>query len=665
MTPAHHPAGFRTRRLQIVIAGFALAATAISWRLVDLQWRESERFRERARQQHQRRVVVEATRGAILDRDGRPLAVSVRRKSLFAHPRRLSSEQAAQAAELLAPILNSRIGPLLDKLHTDRSFVWLGRTLEPDVVAAVEASALDLGGDAPFGFLEEPKRRYPKGRLAGHVVGFAGIDGHGLEGIERTFDHALSGDPTVYLSLRDGRQSDQLFLVQQPTKQPQDVVLTLDLDVQHIVERALDDAMRRSGAQAASGIVLDPRTGDVLALANRPDVDPNSFGRADEDARRNRAIQAVFEPGSTFKMVPLAAALERNRTHATEQFDCKGGRVRRGRRTIKDVGRNRRLTVAEILAKSSNVGMVQIAERLTADELYATIRDFGFGRRTGIELPGEAAGLIRKPGDWSAFSQDSLSFGQELGVNVVQMASMLGVLANDGVQVAPRLVRSVRDGGRHERQAERPRPRRIVSDRTAEEIRSMMELVVTRGSGKRARVEGFRIAGKSGTAQIAVAGGYSPDRYMASFGGFGPVDDPRAVVIVVLDSPRGHWIHGGDVAAPIFAEIMRATLLELRAPQDADLLPHPQTTADLLEERLRPVAEALPASQSGRMPSLIGLSSREAVAILNRLGHPTVIRGSGYVVDQQPAAGSTLSAGETCTVRMRDAVSALRRRRAS
>ncbi len=643
-------------RLALVAAAVGCLAAGIGVRLFRLQVQEADAYRDRARRQHEARVVVEATRGAILDRHGAELAVSVERLSLFAHPWRIAPERAREWAARLAPVLGVRASELRKKLASDETFVWLARGLDDEQVAAVHALGLPVGNTEPLGFLPGPQRRYPRGKLASHVVGWSGIDGVGLAGIERTFDDALKGDPTVYLIHRDAHHRKIRRAIELPDERSRDVVLTLDLVLQHIVERELDRAIATTGARAASALLLDPATGDVLALANRPAPDLARYSDAPPAVRVDRAVVHAFEPGSTFKMVPMAAVLERGRAHVAEHIHCENGRLRRGSRLIRDIAPNGSLSLPEILAKSSNIGMVKLTGRVSQDELYATIRRFGFGQPTGLELPGEAAGLLRPVEEWSGFSRDSLSFGQELSVTVAQMGAMLATLANDGVRVAPRVVLGLRDEDGRFVRAARPEPVRVLSERTAGELRSMMETVISRGTGSRAAVPGYRVAGKSGTAQKAVRGGYSDSDYMASFGGFGPADDPRLVAIVVLDSPRGHWIHGGQVAAPVFANIVGPALRHLRVPGDADLLPHPDRSRTarfaIGEREPRPAA---PRSATGGvgMPDLGGRSARGAIAALAALDCRLRVEGAGYVVAQHPAPGTALAPGDVCAVRLR------------
>ena len=554
------------RRLALVVAAVFLVAIGIGVRLYYLQVVKCEELRARATQQQQRVVEVPATRGAILDRQGRDLALSLKTESLFAHPRRVTDPE--QAARLLAPIIGPSASEIRKRLQSNKTFVYLDRFLEPDQVEAVRNLDLPIGETKPFGFLPSAKRYYPRDRLAVHVVGFANIDGVGVEGIEKHFNYELQGDSTVYLVLQDGLNGRvRQKTLTAPKKKPRDVILAIDLALQHVVERELGRAMRETGAQAASAVLMDPVTGQVLALANRPAADANRYGQASEQARINRAVVHQYEPGSTLKVVTMAAALEHGKVRPNQRFDCEWGTYTFRRRRIRDSPPRGILSAAEVLEKSSNICMVKIVSRLDPRTLHETIADFGFGGRTGIELPGELSGNLRPVADWSSQTQPSLSFGYEISVTVLQMASALAVIANDGIRVPPRLVLGLRDAEGRVRRYDPPPATRVIGSRAARELTSMMEGVVLRGTGTRAQLPGYRLAGKSGTARKVIDGRYSDTEYVASFGGFGPVSWPRLVALVVIDTPRGDHA-GGQVAAPVFRRIMEDALSYVRAPRD-------------------------------------------------------------------------------------------------
>jgi len=641
--------GLRLRLVLLCVLVAAMAA-GIGARLWQLQVRETDQFAARAERQHQSRIAVPARRGAILDREGRELAVSLKTESLYVHPREV--DDAESFAERLAAVIDVPGRELQAQLQSDKPFAYLRRFLDADMAA--EVRALDLPYPT-FGFEPEPKRSYPRGKLAVHVVGYATIDGDGVEGIELTFDETLKGDPTVYLVLQDARHGGVRQLVRSPAKQPHDVLLTLDLVLQHLVERELELAMRETGALAATGVLLDPATGQVLALANRPAADPNHYGQAHESERINRALVHFYEPGSTFKFVPMAAALEVGGLRSTERVFCENGVYTAGGRTIRDISPYGRLTPRQILEKSSNIGMVKITARLEPGELHEAISNFGFGARTGIELPGESLGLVRPVEKWSSFSQDSLAFGQEVAVTAIQMTSGLSVLANDGVRIAPRVVLGTRDPEGRVQLLRAPTPERVVTDGTAAELRGMLESVIETGTGTRASVWGYRMAGKSGTAQKAIDGEYSDTHYVASFGGFGPLSEPRLVGLVVLDSPRGKQHQGGRVAAPVFGRIMNEALRYLRVPTDEDPRRGPVLRPGVETEvahAARPGGGPTRGPSEGLLADVRGLSLRRATLALTGQGLRVEVDGNGVVVSQQPAPGTVVSPGQTCRLRL-------------
>jgi len=645
-----------------MVSAFVLClAGGIGFRLYSLQVAECDRYRARADGQHRKTLSVPATRGAILDRDGGELAVSVSTTTLYAHPNKVTD--ATGAANELAEAIGASRETLYEKLASGKSFVYLGRFLDDGTTEAIRALDLDRFGARAFGYLEESRRRYPRGRLASHVVGYASTDGQGLEGVEGALDDVLSGEPSVYLIQQDGRNRRVRKPRENDTDAPadpaRDVILSIDRVLQHIVERELERAIEDTGARAATAVLLDPRNGEVLALANWPTYDANRFEGG--PSRANRAVEHYYEPGSTFKIVPLAAALERNTVRVDQRFDCEEGVWTIDQRTIHDVSPHGVLSLHEVIEQSSNIGMVKVTMTLQPAELHSMIEEFGFGSKTGIELPGESPGILRREAEWSDFTQASLAFGQEIGVTVLQMASAFGVIANDGVLARPHLVLGSR--GLDGRLVELPDVefRRVISASTARAIGSMLEGVVANGSGKRAAVPGFRLAGKSGTAQKAESGQYSDDDYMASFGGFGPSHAPRLVGLVVLDSPRGEWIYGGQVAAPVFGRIMADALRHLRTPYDDPPNTRPMPDRELRLTSLERARSLARRTAAGSVPDLSGLGAREAVTLLAYHGYAAHVEGAGVVTAQTPLAGTRLASGETCRLVLKGP----RRRRSS
>jgi cell division protein FtsI (penicillin-binding protein 3) len=446
--------------------------------------------------------------------------------------------------------------------------------------------------------------------------------------------------------------------------------------IQHMVERELDRAMRETRARAASAIVLDPATGEVLALANRPTADPNHYGHSTPDQRRNRAVVEVYEPGSTFKVVTAAALLDAGAVVPSETIHCENGAFAFAGRRIRDHHPYGLLTFREILEHSSNIGMVKAGGRLAHHSMHGYVSAFGFGRRTGIELPGEVSGLLAQAARWTPSTRASVSFGHEIGVTVLQMASAFAAVANDGELVPPRIVLGFRDAAGTVHPAPSAEPRRVISSRTAAVLTELLEGVVERGTGKSAQIPGYRIAGKTGTAQKVIPKvGYSTTEHMASFAGYGPVRRPRIACLVVLDTPAGGVHTGGLTAAPVFARIVSEALAYLRVPPDEDVLieRRKRLEQEAAERRLKDLARRRRQSRErpdhppeeategdaeplvtgpGQAPDLRGMSLRDAIASLVRRGLRVSATGSGVVVEQNPPPGSSITDGQMCALRL-------------
>lgn len=650
-------------RVAILVLAVSSLATAVAARLVSLQVFESAELRNRATRQHRQLVKVDGRRGAILDRNGRELAASVTTHSLYAHPGRVEGPE--RVARLLSPVVGVPASELLRKLRSDEPFQWLARRLDARTARAVRDLPIPVGRGKPIDFHEEPKRFYPQGSLGIHAVGYANIDQQGIEGIEKRFHDVLQGDESHYLAIRDGRGGHLLQLVRPPTKRSRDVVLTLDLVLQHIAERALDDAMRETGAKAASAVLLEPATGQILAIANRPTYDPEGPSRGKPDNLRNRAVADLYEPGSTFKVVTAAIALDEGRVSPEQRFDCSPRTI--SGKLYQDVHRHGVLSFREILEKSSNVGILQIGRTISREVLRDRIVRFGFGRRTDVELPGERHGRITSLSRMSDLSTLSMSMGYEIEVTALQVAAAIAAVSNDGILVPPRVVLGLRHPDGSFEPSPAPEPRRAVSSRTAITMANVLEGVVARGTGTRSAVPGYRIAGKTGTSRKIQNGRYSTTEYMASFAGFGPVSSPRIAGVVVLDTPRGGTYYGGLTAAPVMGRILADGLAYLRVPADDD----PWKARD---EAVRAAAEARARRESkkrekpraketeepeepvatgaGLVPDVRGRPLREATALLVASGYGVRARGSGVVLEQTPPAGAPLAAGAAASLRL-------------
>jgi cell division protein FtsI (penicillin-binding protein 3) len=549
-------------RLRTLLILGAVWIAAIAGRLYQLQVISYDHYAAKAARQQQRVVVLDPPRGTIYDAQGRELAVSVQVDSAYAVPPEIDApEETAQKIAALVPEVNAR--RLARQLAQDREFIWVARKLDPPVAAALRA--LHLPG---LYFLPESKRYYPMRELAAQVLGYVGTDNHGLAGLELLYDEQVAGKPGVRTVLRDAKRGtvvspDFSFADPEPG---QDLHLTLDAAIQHIVERELEKAVEERGASRGSAVFLDPETGAVLAMATYPSFDPNHFGDFPPSRWRNRVTADVYEPGSTFKVITAAAALESGKVHPEDVFDCEMGAIVLLNKRIRDHKPFGRLTFAEVLAKSSNVGVIKAALLVGDEGMYRAVTGFGFGRATGIDLPGEASGIVHPLRKWGSLGKAYISFGQGISVTPLQLAAAVGAVANEGTLLRPYVVAATGRGPGERVQPVHARPPvtgHPIRPETARTLKVMLEGVVSGGTGHSAAVAGYHVGGKTGTAQIPVAGGYSRSSYLPSFVGFAPVDRPRIVGVVAIAEPRGFAYHGGQVAAPVFGAVARQLLLYL------------------------------------------------------------------------------------------------------
>jgi cell division protein FtsI (penicillin-binding protein 3) len=678
----------------LIVAGIALLwMTAVFGRLAWLQLFAHSYYLARAQKQQQRTIEITPKRGAIYDRNGHALAMSIPVDSAFAVPTELG-DNAPLAARLISGVLGIPSDVLEEKLSSGTSFVWIQRKLPPDKAEAI--SALNLKG---IYLQKENQRFYPKRDLAAHVLGFVDLDEKGLGGIEYALDSQIRAKSQRVIVMADARQ--KTFDGGLPQRERgANVVLTLDEKIQYIAERELAAAMAKTRALAGSVIVMNPTNGEVLAIANWPKFNPNAVTDVPAEARMNRAISALYEPGSTFKLITLAAAFDQGITNPNEVFDCENGAVYIAGHRIHDHKRFGLLTVSDILAKSSDVGAIKIALRLGAPKFFDYIKAFGFGALTGIDLPGESKGLLRNINNWTPISIGSISMGQEVGVTPIQLITAVSAIANGGYLVHPHVVGEVRRADQvvvtpgATNQAE---PRQVIRPETAATLRPLMEGVILHGTGPLARLDGWTAAGKTGSAQKIDpnTGRYSPTQLIASFTGFAPINNPAIAVLVSLDSPVG--LHeGGQVAAPVFKRIAEQTLAYLGVPRDAPVNPRliqasykqQATDGSALEDftptdfsalpdpplnQSAPVAlpaetakanppEAAPEAKAPgvtiavdegsyiAVPDFTGKTMRDVTEICLRLGLEPVLVGSNLALDQVPAAGAKVRRSAKVTV---------------
>ena len=665
----------RTRLLALILMLWALAVVG---RLVQIQIAQGSRYRAKAQRQQERRIEIVGQRGSILDREGRDLAVSVEAASVYAIPDDVVNRRAAAHA-IAALLPEEGESEILTKLSSEKGFVWIERQIEPDLARKVVALRLPGIHSVP-----ESKRFYPKGSLAGAVLGFVGTDDSGLAGLEHLYDKQIRGKPGEIVALTDARRSryGEAETAGRPAEEGASLVLSLDSGVQFAAERELAAAMEQHRAKSGSVVVMDPWNGEVFAMASAPDFDPNQFQRYPAEARRNRVIADSYEPGSTFKIVTGSIGLETGLVNLDEIIDTGDGTIRVANTTIREADHHRygALTLAGVFEHSSNVGIIRVGLRLGPRRLYEGASAFGVGKPTGVDLPGENPGIFRPLPRWSALSNASISMGQEVSLNALQLARITAVVANGGYLVHPHLVTRVVEPGGKARELPAPQPVRVVSAETARSISQILVGVVDHGTGSKAAIPGFEVAGKTGTAQKAGVGGYIAGRHVPNFAGFAPADHPRCVAVVVLEEPQGHY-YAADVAAPLFQRVVAQALGILRvAPREqqvpasvlAEAAPPPPITYPdgLVPVSARrgdaPVAAAAGggapiaamAASADLTPSVVGMSARQALAIFARAGALARIQGSGFVVSQDPPAGTPLRAGAVHTLFLDDRAAA-------
>jgi cell division protein FtsI (penicillin-binding protein 3) len=650
----------RRGRTRLFVLGLAVWGLLVVGRLVQLQIADGSRYRARAQRQQERRIEIAARRGSILDREGREIAISVEASSVYAIPDDVEDPRAS--AQALACALDVPVRDVRERLQSDRPFVWVRRQVDLD--AAERVRALKLPG---VHLVPEPKRYYPKGRLASSVLGFVGTDDVGLAGLEYAYDRVIRGRPGEIVALTDARRSrygEAETDRSRPPREGASLVLSLDSGVQFAAERELATAMTAHRAKSGSVVVLDPWNGEVLAMASAPDFDPNSFGDFPAEARRNRVIADAYEPGSTFKIVTGSLALENHLITLDEVIDTGDGTIRVANTTITEADRHRYggLTLAGIFEHSSNIGIIRVGLRLGERRLYDGATALGVGQPTGVDLPGENAGIFRPLDRWSALSNAEISMGQEVSLNALQLARITAVVANGGYLVQPHVVTKIIEPGGVVKPVPVRTPERVLSESTARAISRILVGVVERGTGTRAAIPGVAVAGKTGTAQKAGVGGYQPGRHIPNFAGFAPAEKPRCVAVVVLEEPQGQY-YAADVAAPLFASVMSQALGILRVAPREQRVPATELAEAPLPARRFP-AGVVPVSSRGaeradeaaardsgdRAPDLVGLTARQAVAILARMGVIARQQGSGLVLAQHPSAGSAIREGAVVTL---------------
>jgi len=640
-------------RMRTVALLFGVAFALTAGRAFYLQVLQKERLVKLAEKQHNRIVTLTPGRGAIYDCNNAPLAVSIEMDSCYAETRNL--ENLPDAAAKLAPLLGTSRQELEAKLKGARNFVWLARRMPPE--QAQKVRDLDLDG---IGFAKESKRFYPNSEVAAHVVGFTGVDPGGLDGIEKKYDSTILGNTGYLVTERDalGRDIDLKKGGEGKSgSKGSNVVLTLDKNIQYITEKELAKAVEKNGAKSGIAIVMDPDTGRVLAMADYPTFNPNSYFKYGQAALRNRAISDSFEPGSTFKIFLVSSALEHHVIRPGDVFNCENGSYNLAGRTIHDTHRYASLSVSQVLKYSSNIGAAKIGSRLGSERLYAALTGFGFGERSEVDLPGEAGGMLRAQAKWYPIDLATISFGQGVTATALQITAAVSAVANGGTLMKPYLVdRLTDDNGTVLKQFAPQARRRVISPETARTVAHMLEGVVDEGgTGTGAAVDGYRVAGKTGTAQKvdAATHGYSARKRTASFVGFVPLDKPRLTILVVVDEPTTSP-YGGVVAAPAFSAIAQQSLCYLKVPLDKSVKKKPAPVEQKSAPQPEPQAAeggTVEGGDAGAMPNFRGMSMRQVLRIMEKRGLNVKLQGSGRAVEQNPAPGRPINTQEEVWVK--------------
>ncbi|WP_378955709.1 penicillin-binding protein [Pelosinus sp. sgz500959] len=623
------------KRIVFFLSALMLAIFLVAGRIAWIQFIDGKNMVSKIATQLSESKALYSPRGTIYDRNGRELAISSMTKSLYANPSEI--KDADQISEKLAILLEMNPADIKTKLTAGGQFIWIKRMLEPVVSEKIQALIKqdDIKGLA---FVEESKRYYPNDTLAAQVLGFVGTDDIGLDGLEMTLDKIIKGNLFKQLIDTDshGIPIFKSIFTFSPNKQGKNVYLTLDSGIQFIVEQSLDKAVATTGAKGASVIVMNPHTGEILAMANRPTYNPNQFYKYTDNEWKNRAVAYNYEPGSTFKSVVAAAALQEGKAYPEEIFVDKGYVEVSGRRIQNWSGdAYGNVSFIEIIKESINTGFVQIGMRLGAYKMTEYAKAFGFGQATGIELPGEEEGLLFDPKDMRDSDTATMAIGQSIAVTPLQLVRAVGAIANGGVLLKPHIIKEIRNvDGSLDREIAVESLRQVITPETARTLTGMMEKVVSEGGGIKAKVKGYHFAGKTGTAEkLKDSGsGYSAGRYVASFVGFGPVEDPQVVVLVVLDDPYGVY-YGGQIAAPVAGDILGQIMRHLNIrPQPANepVVPNAQKQAPVIMEK--PVIQA-PAGKVV-VPNVLGMSMREAGESFNKVGLAIVPMGTGIAVRQ-------------------------------
>lgn len=643
-------------RIATLLAFFLVLFIALGSRAFQLQILSGKTLKALAADQHTQTLQLQPDRGIVFDRNGEKLAATIMADSVCADPSKMTN--LGETAATLASILHTDKMTIQKKLSGVKNFCWIARRIAPEQAARVS----ELGIEGIF-IVKEPKRFYPSGELAGHLIGFVGADAIGLEGLELKYDKQLRGAPEKLLWTRDAKGTKLYPRVKRPesAKENYNLILTIDSRIQHLVESNLKAAVKAKGAKGGFAIVMDPRTGEILALANEMGFDPNTFSAVNPATGKNKAITDCFDPGSTFKPFLAAAALEKGVVKETDLFNCENGQYRIANRVIHEAQRKRHgvLSFREILKYSSNIGSVKVAEKLGKETFYEYIRKFGFGAKTGIDLPGEVSGLLRPVEKWTRVDASTIAFGQGISVTAIQLITALSAIANQGVLMKPFVVRGLMDRKGKIVQTYHPTEvRRVISPETAKSIAAILTDVVGAkdGTGKNARIVNIAVAGKTGTSQKFdfSRNVYSSEKVKTSFMGFFPAEDPQLSILVILDEPqRDKW--GGVAAAPVFRDIGEQLLTRFRTNIRDNPFQEEENQGVKMKVTLASASAPLAFQKTmeaddSLVPDFRGMTIREVLKKSKERGLEIQVIGSGWATAQRPAAGLPAPKDRLCTV---------------
>jgi cell division protein FtsI (penicillin-binding protein 3) len=640
-------------RIGIICMMFLVLFIALISRAFQLQVLSGKKLKNLAQRQHTTVLQLPPERGVIYDRNGEKLAVSIMANSVCADPSKIADP--VRAAGQVAGILNVNNQAVFKKISTPKSFCWLARKISPEQAVSVENA--DIEG---IFLVKEPKRFYPNGELAAHLLGFVGMDARGLEGLERKYDESLKGKPEKLSWARDAK-GKKLFLRVEKSETKKDesinLVLTIDSRIQYLVETSLKEAVLDKGAKGGLAIVMDPKTGEILALANQLGFNPNNIDGLKPERWRNHAIADYYDPGSTFKPFLVAGAMEEKIVRETDKFFCENGNYKIANRVIHEANKKRHgtLMVKEILKYSSNIGSAKIAQKMGKEKFYDYIQKFGFGEKTGIDLPGESPGSVRPVKNWVPVDTAMIGFGQGVSVTAIQLITAVSAIANNGVLMKPYIVRGIADNDNHLVKLYTPTVvRKVISPDVAKRLTAMLTDVVSAsdGTGKNAKIVNVAVAGKTGTSQKfdSARGVYSSEKVRTSFMGFFPADNPQVAILVILDEPqRDKW--GGVASAPVFKKIGEQILNCIKTNiRETPVFERDTSKVQLVSAQQTLIPQNTAAEDESTMPDFSGLTIREAMKKAKAESIELKISGNGWAVRQYPQAHTPFGDERVCNV---------------